>query len=161
MKTSVNAIYLFVLIFFVGTSCVTTISFPVRYASEISLTEEKPKIVYVNNFDPSKLNLDNEKETEVYYSGAGNVLIGLLETFNEDKNMEFVNLIRWIEITPAIKKAGKNVDIAAKSIGVKYRAKFYGNIENVTRKYYSEKILKKLNDLWQIKTGLKPGNPFC
>jgi len=247
MKAFLNLCHLAFVILFAGTSCVTTVNFPVRHQPEIILMEEKPKIIYANNFDPAKLNLDNQKETDVYYSGVENVLTGLLETYNEDKNIEFEScdlsikiiadslyqnsskadyvkyicneneathllvmdtftvffdshiddsqddfdsddgskelkfrdfsvivrvefslynkdgklinrstiaetkhhktrpvLIRWIEITPAIKKAGENIDKAARSIGVKFRAKFYENIENVTRQYYAGSDFKEV-----------------
>lgn len=247
MKACNSLNYLFVAIFVVMSSCVTTVKFPVRHKPEITLNEEKPKILFVSNFDPAKLNLKNKKETEIYYSGAGNVISGLFETFNEDSNIEFENcefsvktiadslyqntsnpgyikfvceqneasyllvmdtfavffnsqmdesqndfdtddgstelkfrdftvvvqvdfllynkeeklihsctleetkhhktrpvLISWIEITPAVKKAGENIDEAARSIGVKYRAKFYGNIENVTRNYYADKDFREV-----------------
>jgi hypothetical protein len=238
---------LFAAIFVVVSSCVSTVNIPVLHQPEITLNEEKPKIIFISNFDPARLNLKNEKEREIYYSGAGNVFTGLLETFKQDSNIVFENcassvktmadslyqnssnpgyikyvceqneasyllvmdtfvvffnsnidesgddfdtgddsdelkfrdftvvvqvdfllynkeeklingcaleetkhhksrpvLISWIEITPAVKKAGDNIDKAARSIGVKYRAKFYGNIENVTRNYYADKDFREV-----------------
>ena len=258
MKTRIHTKYLFVLLFFLGTSCVTTVNIPVRYQPEIKLTEANPKILFVNQFDPESLNLKNEKETNVYASGVEQVILGLQQTFNEDENIEFVNcepsikiiadslyknssnpdyikflckdngashlleldnftiffdsninededdfdsdddsnelkireftvvidagfklydaegklinnsvvqetrhhksrlvLIQWIELTPSVKKAGKNVDIAAKSIGVKYRAKFYQNIVNSPRNYYAGKDFKEVKKFIMSKDWIK------
>ena len=259
MKTGIHSNYLFVLLFFLGTSCVTTVKIPVRYQAEIKLKEANPKILFVNNFDPESLNLKKKEETDVYTSGVAQVIMGLQQTFNEDEKIEFVKcepstksiadslyenssnpdyikfvckendvsyilamdnftisfnsyinededdfdedsndlkfreftvvvdvnfklydsegklinnsvvqqtkhhksrlvLIRWIELTPAVKKAGKNVDIAAKSIGVKYRAKFYDNIADVPRNYYAGKDFKEVKQFMQNKDWTKARN---
>jgi hypothetical protein len=60
-------------------------------------------------------------------------------------------LIQWIELTPSVKKAGKNVNLLSKSIGINYRGRFYPNLENVSRDYYGGKDFKEIRPLIENK----------
>lgn len=54
-------------------------------------------------------------------------------------------LIKWISIDPAVKKAGKNVDIVSFEVGKKYRGKFYPSINYNYKQYYTGKVFKESN----------------
>lgn len=252
MKAYVYSMYLLALLLI--TSCVTVVEFPVKHPPEIRLSEENPSFVYINSYDPARLDLNDDKKMEVYNSGIKNIQLGLVDAFLEDEKYEFVVcqpaiqqkadslfqsssnleyakficseyaashllemdtlnlhfnshiieseddmddedgskeikfrsftvtveagfklydkdgklfnqstvkkskhhktrpvLIQWIELTPSIKKAGKNVNLLTKSMGNNYRGKFYPNLEMISRTYYGGKDFKEVRPFMENK----------
>ena len=72
-------------------SCGTLISYPVSTPPKIKTDAQHiNRIAFVNRYDYAKLNLVNDKEKEVYISGARNVINGLENAFQSDKHFNFI-----------------------------------------------------------------------
>jgi len=82
-------VYIPVAIVFIISSCSSIIQIPVKYPPELTITNENKTIVIINDFDISKLNLQNPKEIEVYISGVKNLINGLTDSISEDDKLKF------------------------------------------------------------------------
>lgn len=71
-------------------SCYTYVSYPISTPPEIETDGQHKRVAFLNRYDFSSLNMDNEKKRNVYISGARMVIKSLETSFISDDNFGFV-----------------------------------------------------------------------
>ena len=88
MKINFNYIPVFFVL--ILSACSTVVKFPVWHSPDLVPDDENKTVVILNDIDISKLNIQNQKEAEVRYSGIRNLIVGLTDSVSEDDDFKFL-----------------------------------------------------------------------